>query len=136
TGDREQELVELVRPGVEAHLDESDAEPRVAFGDHRGVERLRAGDVAGLRPEPALRDDVLDELVLVEDGCVHSGFFSWNQKNPLGLRVSKYGSSPIGGNFERPLISSGTRPAKRDRSSCTACADPARLCTQRTMSSS
>ena len=42
----------------------------------------------------------------------------------------------MAGKRDRPLISSGTIPSKRDRSSWTAWAERARLWTQTTMSSS
>ena len=36
-----------------------------------------------------------------------SGSTSWNQKNPRGASVSRYGSSPMRGKRERPKISTG-----------------------------
>src|SRR5206468_419858 len=95
----------------------------------------RVCDVAGLRAEPALAGDEVDQALLVHRHP-SSPFLSWNQKNPRGPSVRRYGSSPIGGNAVWPNISTGTCPSQRERSSWTACAERARLCTQRTMSSS
>ena len=120
-----EQLVRLVRSGVEADLDELDVQLRLALVQRGAIEHARVHDLARLRREPAPRGDELDQ-----------SFLSWNQKKPLGARVSRYGSSPILGKRVRPNISSGTRPANRDRSSSTACAERATLCTHRTMSSS
>src|SRR5207248_7685161 len=99
-----------------------------------GVEHLRVRDHARLRSVPALPGDVVDQGLFVEGHALVS--LNWNQKNPLGARVSRYGSSPTGGKLVRPNISSGTIPAKAERSSWTACAERATLWTQSTVSSS
>ena len=100
----------------------------------------RAGDLARLGAVPALAGDVLDQLVLGErrrSRVTSRPSCSRNQKKPRGASVSRYGSSPIGGNA-RPAEHLLRHVARRtrDRSSSTACAERARLCTQRTMSSS
>ena len=119
------QLVRLVCSGVEADLDDLHSQLGLRFVQARLVEHARVCHFARLRPEPALRGDEVDQLG-----------FSWNQKNPLGASVSRYGRSPIGGNRVRPNISSGTIPANCDRSSSTAWAERATLWTQSTMSSS
>src|SRR4029450_13024916 len=113
----------------------------------RGVHDVGVGDLLRLRAVPAAPADefaqrrVVDELDLarcdpVGDHSDASGFVSWNQKNPRGARVSRYGSEPTCGNGVRPNISVGPHPSYHERSSSTACADRARLWTQRTTSSS
>src|SRR5207248_9882888 len=99
-----------------------------------GVAHLRVRGPARLRAVPARPGDVLDQRLFVEGHALVS--LNWNQKNPLGASVSRYGSSPTGGKLVRPNISSGTIPAKAERSSWTAWAERATLWTQSTTSSS
>src|SRR5579884_2959394 len=129
-----QQLVRLVGAGVEADLDDLQLEARLVRAQHRPVDHARVDHVPRLRPEPPLLGDELDQRLLVRHS--DSSFRSWNQKNPLGPSVSRYGSSPIRGKRVRPNISSGIIPSQRERSSSTACADRAVLCTHRTTSSS
>src|SRR5712691_6983318 len=98
---------------------------------------------ARFRAVPPPARDVLDQLALDEAHRVDLlgrassdwGFLSWNQKNPRGASVNRYGKSPMAGKRVRPNISSGTISAYSERSSWTAWAERARLCTQRTTSS-
>src|SRR5581483_3247447 len=128
-----QELVRLVRPGVEADLHELQLEPRAPVAKEDTVDHRGARHGTRLRAEPALARDEVDQLSFI--GHSASSFRNWNQKNPRGARVRRYGSSPMRGNRVRPNISSGTSPSQRDRSSSTACAERARLWTQRIVSS-
>jgi hypothetical protein len=77
-GAAREQLVRLVRPGVEADLDELDVQLRLALVQRDAVENTSVRDLARLRREPAARRDEVDQLCL-----------SWNQKNPLGARVSR-----------------------------------------------
>ena len=120
-----QQLVRLVRAGVEADLDERKAQLRLGVVQRRAVETRACVTSRVFDANQRCAVTKLDQLGL-----------SWNQKNPLGASVSRYGRSPIGGKLVRPNISSGTSPANCDRSSSTACAERATLCTQSTMSSS
>src|SRR5439155_3407733 len=131
---RVEHLVDVVRAGVVAHLDEGERELRLRRSNDDRLEHLCVRHRARLRGVPPLLQHVLDQRALVE---IHSAAaFSWNQKNPRGASVSRYDSSPIAGKRVRPNISSGTIPANSCKSSSTAWADRARLCTQSTMSSS
>src|SRR4029077_19176184 len=127
------QLVDLVRPLGEDDLDQSQSQT----GQLHLVDDACPGDVTPLEPVPALVSDVLDQLVLGQLAQLgqETSFLSRNQNQPRGASVSRYGHSPIGGNCVRPSISSGTEPQNSERSSSTACAERARLCTQRMMSS-
>src|SRR3954470_14109465 len=131
-----QQLVDVVRAGLVAHLDELERERRLRRTELHRIEHLRVRDGARLGAIPALLRDVLDHRMLVEVHEASSAGRSWNQKNPRGASVSRYGNSPIRGKRVRPNISSGTKPSQRERSSSTACAERATLWTQRMMSSS
>ena len=78
-----EQLVRLVRPGVEAHLDELQLERGIGLAQHRAVDHRGVRDMARLRAEPALAGDEVDQGLLV-DGHPSSSFRSWNQKNPRG----------------------------------------------------
>ena len=142
----EEQLVEVVRPLVEADLRDRDHEQRRLGPHERRVDDVRVRDLLRLRAVPAAPLDerlqllVRDELDLaggdaVGDHSRSSGCISWNQKNPRGASVSRYGRLDLR-NAVRPNISVGTQPSYHERSSSTACADRARLWTQRTTSSS
>ncbi len=73
-----EQLVRLVRSGVEGDLDDLDEELGLALVQRRAVEHARVRHLARLRREPAARRDEVDQSCL-----------SWNQKNPLGARVSR-----------------------------------------------
>jgi hypothetical protein len=77
TAAREQ-LVRLVRPGVEADLDQLDAQLRLPLVECGALDEAGVRDLARLGREPPLRGDEVDQLCL-----------SWNQKNPLGASVSR-----------------------------------------------
>ena len=63
----EQQLVEVVRAGMEADLEQHGDEKRRRRAEHGGVEHPRVRDLLGLRPEPALRLDELEQPTLVEE---------------------------------------------------------------------
>src|SRR5205085_822991 len=137
----ERHLVDLVRPGAEAHLHEGEDEERRARPRLRRLEHSGMRDLARLRAEPALLPNEVEQPPLVDFrhpplDLDHSGSLSWNQKYPRGASVRRYGSSPIAGKRELPKSSTGIRPRNADRSSSTACAERATLWTQRTTSSS
>ena len=73
-----EQLVRVVRAGVEADLDDLDGELGLALVQRRSVQHARVCHLARLRREPAPRRDEVDQ-----------SFFSWNQKNPLGASVSR-----------------------------------------------
>ncbi len=130
----ERHLVELVRAGMEPDLDDREREQRLLRPHDRSRDDLEVRDLARLRAEPALREHELAQCVLRDRHCevmrrghTSSGGRSWNQKKSRGPSVSRYGSSPTGGNAVRPNISSGTIPRNRARSSSTACAERATL---------
>ena len=82
-----QQLVGLVRPGVETDLDELQLQSRLGVEKHCAVDHLSTRHGARLRAEPTLARDVVDELLLVDHSP--SSFRNWNQKNPRGAKVSK-----------------------------------------------
>src|SRR3954471_24815545 len=114
-----QQLVDVVRAGFVAHLDELEGERRLRRTELHRIEHLRVRDGARLGSVPPLLRDVLDHRLLVEIHLDSAGR-SWNQKNPRGASVSRYGNSPIAGKRVRPSISSGTMPTYFERSSSTA----------------
>src|SRR5262245_12770427 len=63
------------------------------------------------------------------------GSTSFNQRNPYGARLKKYGCSPTGGKCAPPNISTTADPRQLRRSSATGSADGARLATTSTRSS-
>ncbi len=100
------QLVDVVRPLREDDLDQRERQA----GQLHLVDDACSGDLAPLRPVPALVGDVLDQPVLGQPAQPghETSFLSRNQNQPRGASVSRYGHSPIGGNFVRPSISSGT----------------------------
>ena len=80
------QLVDVVRAGVVAHLDEREHELRVHRAQYDGVELLRVGHRPRLRAVPPALRDVLDHRTLVGS---HAPAFSWNQKKPRGASVNK-----------------------------------------------
>ena len=84
---RVEQLVEVVRAGLVAHLDESERKLRLADVHDNGVEHLCVCDAARLRAVPALPHHVFDEGALVE--AHGADRLSWNQKNPRGASVSR-----------------------------------------------
>ena len=62
---RDEELVDVVRARVEAHLDEGERQLRLGLPDRDGVEHLGVCDRPRLRAVPALPGDVLDQRPLV-----------------------------------------------------------------------
>ena len=80
------ELIGVVRPLREAHLDERDHRARQLSA----VDDGRMRDLTPFRPVPPLRGDVLDERLFGQVGRGrHSSFRSWNQNHPRGASVSR-----------------------------------------------
>ncbi len=103
-----------------------------ACRERDGVEDLGVRDGPRLRAEPALRGDELDERALVRPSLRPApAVCSWNQKNPRGASVRRYGSSPIGGKAVRPSISTGTIPAIAPRGRAPPPAPSGRGCGRR-----
>ncbi len=73
-----EQLIRLVRAGVEDDFHELNLQLWLDFVQRRCVEHVRLRDLARLRREPAPRRDEVDQ-----------SFLSWNQKNPLGARVRR-----------------------------------------------
>ena len=86
---RDEQLVDVVRPRVEAHLDEGERQLRLGLPDRDGVEHLRVRDRPRLRAVPALPGHVLDQRPLVHLTPPASSGLSWNQKNPRGASVRR-----------------------------------------------
>ena len=139
---RVQQLVDVVRAGVVAHLDERERELRIrraqddrsrapASARPRATSRRTSAAASRTRSPPARRSSPLRRRPsrhLRSLACsvepTHArhelSSFSWNQKKPRGASVNRYDSSPIAGKRVRPSISSGTIPAYSFRSSSTA----------------
>ena len=66
----EEQLVELVRPGLEAHLHQDGHEKRRGRSQGDGRERAHLEDVARLRPEPAAAEDELVQRILRDEAEV------------------------------------------------------------------
>ena len=66
SGRRVEQLVEVVRAGLVAHLDERERERRLARAHDHRVEHLRVSDAARLRAVPALPHHLLDQDAFVE----------------------------------------------------------------------
>src|SRR5262249_13530045 len=62
----EQQLVRVVRAGVEAHLDEHQRAARARLRERHLLDHGGVGDLARLRPVPALAGDVVAERLLVD----------------------------------------------------------------------
>ena len=90
----ERHLVDLVRPGREADLDEREHERGRGLASRGRLEHARPRHLARLRAEPAPARHVRDEALLVDllnepNELAHSAPLSWNQKYPRGARVSR-----------------------------------------------
>jgi hypothetical protein len=91
----EQELVQLVRPGVEPNLGHGGDEHRRLRSHDDAVHDAGVGDVLRLRAEPSAAAHEVDERALVEELARdhslgdHRSSRSSNQKKPRGASVSR-----------------------------------------------
>ena len=138
-------LVDLVRPGPEVGLDEREHEQRRLVAQRTASSTLKLGDVAVLRREPALVEDPLVQLLLGQRGEQAGGVSHAAPPRPrrAGTSRSRAARASAGtATRRRPGSGSGRRsppgwrPSNSDRSSSTACAERARLCTHSITSSS
>jgi hypothetical protein len=92
----EEQLIELVRPGLEAHLHQGGHEKRRSRSQGDGRERAHLEDVARLRPEPAATEYELVERILGDEAEVARRHLAFDLTHRRPPRAAGTRRTPVG----------------------------------------